>query len=260
MEILRAQAEMHGPLGALGSRGCSSVAWRRSVSIAEFFEQLLRGGPAEVARAAWQRAEAAARLEIAEASAAARRPRPQRALSQSLSASLYPDSFPSLLARRIASWLPHAPPLPRADLTRRWEELRRVLVRSPPAWAWAHIKTLSGAWTTAARVPCEPPRRCLFGCPDASDDFAHYISCPRLLHLLALPRGFLPPCPLTRLGLGPSPDAEVEYPRARCHRVVVLSFHIYHKLKADLASHPTRSATPAYHYDIRAAALAAMRR
>eukprot|EP00959_Pyramimonas_sp_CCMP1952_P413068 8655837-Pyramimonas_sp.AAC.1 len=183
---------MHGPLGALGSRGLSSAVWRRPLSIAEYFEDVMLGGPPGIARAAWHRAEATARHEIADAAATARRSRPQRAISLSLHASLYPDSFPSLLARRISSWFPLAPPLPIAELTSRWEALRGILVRSPPSWAWAHIKTLAGAWTTAARIPCEPPRQCLLGCADAADDFAHYISCPRLLHLLALPRGFLP--------------------------------------------------------------------
>eukprot|EP00959_Pyramimonas_sp_CCMP1952_P040322 843400-Pyramimonas_sp.AAC.1 len=62
-------------------------------------------------------------------------------------------------------------------------------------------------------------RPCLFGCePPASDDFSHYLSCPRLLHLLAFPRGHLPASPITRLGLGMEPDPEREYPRARLHQ------------------------------------------
>eukprot|EP00959_Pyramimonas_sp_CCMP1952_P449799 9418054-Pyramimonas_sp.AAC.1 len=78
---------MHGPLRALGSRGLSSAVWRRSLSIAEFFEDVLHGGPTGIARAAWHRAEATARHEIVDAAAAARRPRPQRAISLSLHAS-----------------------------------------------------------------------------------------------------------------------------------------------------------------------------
>ena len=214
-------------------------------------------GPARHGLLAWDTATRAARIELHSARLEARRPRPQRILTRSLTSSLFPDSFPSLLARRIHAWLPHDPQIPVAELGRRWEELRSILDRSPPSWAWAHIKTLSGGWTTSARIPSATECQCLFGC-QAPDSFQHYLVCPRLLHLLAYPRGFLPACPLTRLGLGPVPDNESEYPRQRCHHIVVLSFHIYHKLKADLAGRP-RAATPTYHYEIRAAALDAMR-
>ncbi|CAK0788334.1 unnamed protein product, partial [Prorocentrum cordatum] len=45
------------------------------------------------------------------------------------------------------------------------------------------------------------------------------------------------------LGFAASLAASIEYPRSRCHQVVALSFHIYQKLKADLARRP-QAATP----------------
>eukprot|EP00959_Pyramimonas_sp_CCMP1952_P407287 8536003-Pyramimonas_sp.AAC.1 len=75
------------------------------ISICEFFASL---SPASHASGlpgdAWRIATAAAREEIRHAGEEARRPRPQRVLARSLSSSLFPDSLPSLLSRRLQSW------------------------------------------------------------------------------------------------------------------------------------------------------------
>eukprot|EP00959_Pyramimonas_sp_CCMP1952_P075161 1570417-Pyramimonas_sp.AAC.1 len=49
------------------------------------------------------------------------------------------------------------PPLP--ELAQRWAALRQILERTPPSWAWAHIKTLAGGWTTSARIPSAQSHR-----------------------------------------------------------------------------------------------------
>eukprot|EP00959_Pyramimonas_sp_CCMP1952_P266909 5580167-Pyramimonas_sp.AAC.1 len=204
---------MFGPLSGLAAGRASPACWARPESIAEFLESSLSQAPG-VEAGPWLVATTAAAQELEAAAAEERRPLPQRVLSRSLYLSLFPDVFPSLLRRRLLSWLPLESVPSAPELENRWGALRVLLARTPPSWAWAHIKTLAGAWTTSARIPSAPACSCLFGCSDP-DAFPHYLVCPRLLHLLALPRGFLPVSPLTRLGLGAEPDNETEYPRLR---------------------------------------------
>eukprot|EP00959_Pyramimonas_sp_CCMP1952_P293458 6137372-Pyramimonas_sp.AAC.1 len=89
-------------------------------------------------------------------------------------------------------------------------------------------------------MPVLGQRRCLLGCEDGLDRWPHYLACPRLLHLLARPRLFLPSCPLARLGLGLDSDYDSQVTRETAHRLVVLSFHFYHKLKAEHEASPSR--------------------
>ena len=92
---------------------------------------------------------------------------------------------------------------------------------------------------------------CRFGCTHecqgrevpAPDSISHYLSCPRLAHLLALPRAIIPSGPIIRLGLGPASDYNVarefdpiSYERA--NYLTALAFHIYHKYRAELQHQP----------------------
>eukprot|EP00959_Pyramimonas_sp_CCMP1952_P433250 9072866-Pyramimonas_sp.AAC.1 len=111
---------MHGSFGSRASGALATEIWERRSSIAEFLEMVLRSGPPGIRPEAWAPAAAAARAELTAAATEERRPRPQRILSSSLEASLFPDSLPTLLHRRISSWLPDLQPLLPADLEARW--------------------------------------------------------------------------------------------------------------------------------------------
>lgn len=122
-----------------------------------------------------------------------------------------------LLERRFRRWFPDPPPIRRLELEERWARLRDVLKKAAPSRTWAHLKTLAGAWITSARVGILTPKGCRFGCTHdnlgrevpAPDSIGHYLSCPRLAHLLALPRAIIPSGPIIRLGLGPASDYNV---------------------------------------------------
>ncbi|CAK0903916.1 unnamed protein product [Prorocentrum cordatum] len=233
LQRLAAEAEEQLPVTRWRAGDFSPPFWALPRAIAQEYASLVAGeAQLQVPARRLQTAIAAAEAEKRTAAMMMRKPKLQTCFCRSLAASLFPESLVTTLRKRLRAWGLGVPPA----LEARWSALRAVLVRAPPSWQWAALKTLGGGWTTAGRIHIMTPRPCLFGCECAADDIRHYLVCRRLWHWVALPRSFLPG-PLGRLGLGSAAEHAGEWSRGTALRGVVLAFHIYHLHKKFFDKH-----------------------
>ena len=181
---------------------------------------------------------------------------PQGAFIAQLMRSEFPDRFHELIFRRLKTWFPPEP-LSLAAVETRWLTLRQVLSRSRPCKVWSPFKTLAGGWITSHRVKILTPLPCRFGCPGHPDSFLRYLSCPRLLHLIALPRLHIPTVPpFLWLSLGTEEEYDgTDLTIETAHDLVSLAYFIFHKIRAELAVTPSQFGSYVHHLSIRHAAL-----
>ena len=215
----------------------SPAFWVSQLSIVQYYRDLLSSkAVAPISRQAMLSASRAATLEQREASAAdpPRRAKYQRAFVSALTSSTFSSPFTVTLAKRISSWGLQVPQAP-GELSKRWDSLASELKTVRPSWRWATFKTLSGGWTTTARMHVLAPRKCVFGCTHAPDSFPHYLSCPVLLRLLWFPSTPLIQSTLAAWGLGPAAAYAVDPTSSMSLRSAIsriaLAFHIYNKMK-----------------------------
>ena len=107
--------------------------------------------------------------------------------------------------------------------------MRAELMRCPPSWCYAVIRSCLGGWVTTTRL-ANPDEGCLLGCGEGSrDSMKHYISCRRFSWCVARAQGFDPPSdPLKRFGL----DGTTDELRAG-FKHLTLCYHFHRILHAD---------------------------
>ena len=75
-----------------------------------------------------------------------------------------------------------------------YSALREALSPFKPYIIFCLFRTWSNGWTTSYRMHEQYRRPCILGCPDGSDELAHYICCNRFWKALktALAKAFFP--------------------------------------------------------------------
>ena len=131
----------------------------------------------------------------------------QREIKNSFQAALMPASaLEQLLARRTSKLLETQ------ITTNEISKLCVQLLKQQHRVAWANIKILANGWTTSRRMHKEKIDACFFGCwrqgiAEQEDALSHYIHCERLWFLVSIHCWPGASTPITRLGIGLSPEA-----------------------------------------------------
>ena len=116
--------------------------------------------------------------------------------------SVVPDSWPALLSRRVEVLAPEATPY---ELREHRSDIDLILKNLGPARAMSIIKTWTNAWTTSRRYHEATILPCIFGCNNAEDDLAHYLTCDPLWTLTTCagkkPKSVLGLLPGVKIGL-----------------------------------------------------------
>ena len=104
------------------------------------------------------------------------RPRIQGAAYDAIVGSLYPNSLPLLISRRISSLFPQSDFYNRVCIS----DALTALDKQTKACAIMVIKSWLNGWSTSSRFHEETIQVCLWGCRDEVDAMRHYVLCPRM--------------------------------------------------------------------------------